>query len=1148
MTQPVKGRQLPLQSKAATRKNPAMGRLIETGRSLALLGLIVIFQSSTTAPSVPPIQALPSASIHYAPPFNETLPGPVPLTVPLGYKLTQSGSQSLIVLCVEFTNLNHSKSRSEIEDTFFNKVSQYYREASYGRVSLAGQISRWYQMNKTVGAYGRDGLNVDDPNGDGTPDSWMLIQEAIDAADSEIDFSRYSYLVLLHAGPGQETSGNTNDLWSCAYLMGVWFRTRDGVSFSKAMIVPETESQGADIVGVIAHEFGHLLGLPDLYDPYGKSDYVGKWDLMGRGTWNGNPPGSSPAHMLAWSKIRLGWISESQIAVVRSGVIVNVTLSAIELNGTTLAVKIPITDSTYYLIEHRQRIGYDLGLPDAGLLVAYIDGSSGGPGSVRIVDANPLTATLDDCLFKPGRTFSDTTNKIFVSISEMTGQGCRLLVNRIGPAPDLLVTKPEITPYPPRSGRILTFTFRITNQGTTAASSFTVSVYVDAVLIYTGTYTLEPEQSQLIPVTWNATLGKHTARCIVDPENRLADINRLNNEATYEFVVGSILSVRLPWAGGSITVNGTTYTANGTMTIEVPVLHGQQTIEVPHEHKLSAGQRWVFTRWGDGDTSNPRIYVTTDDAVLRAEYKTQYRLMIDSNKGATSGDGWYDENSTATAAATTPILMGGGKTRLVFSHWTGTQNSNSSTLQILMTRPHNLTANWIVEHYLTILSEVNFGQQGWYREGTTVQLRASSPIDQGNHTRKVFVNWSGNVTSESQEITISISGPATVAVNWRTEYELQVLSEYGTPLGQGWVSAGAQAKFSVEPIVSSEPGSRHVFVKWSGDYDGDFHEGSVVMNSPKTVRAIWKMQHLVSLRIVGLPNGTTVPIRFNSKSINGTVPFDLLEWVDAGTSLAPEAPSKVHASIDEYVFREWRDSEGRHVSLPQTITSARSYELVYLRKPKGLIDVLEATYGSDNLPELSLLKQIRDQQLPRTFAGGHWSEAFDQLCHSLAPNIPKYISENAQLKTIMAGLLYPLLRILTLAASFFTMIGPSSEFSFFAAGSIASILTGAFYLTPFCFLVVHLLMRRKSAHQWSLPKFLVIVLVIGAELAILGEITYAPITTTASVFLYFATVASLSGVMAAISIFHIVSGVRSYVKETPEFKNLNEDVSRSPIG
>jgi hypothetical protein len=118
----------------------------------------------------------------------------------------------------------------------------------------------------------------------------------------------------------------------------------------------------------------------------------------------------------------------------------------------------------------------------------------------------------------------------------------------------------------------------------------------------------------------------------------------------------------------------------------------------------------------------------------------------------------------------------------------------------------------------------------------------------------------------------------------------------------------------------------------------------------------------------------------------------------------------------------------------------------------------------------------------------------------------------------------------------------------FGAGSIASILTGAFYLTPFCLLVVHLLMRRKSAHQWSLPKFLVIVLVIGAELAILGEITYAPITTTASVFLYFATVASLSGVMAAISIFHIVRGVRSYVKETPEFKNLNEDVSRSPIG
>jgi M6 family metalloprotease-like protein len=226
-------------------------------------------------------------------------------------------------------------------------------------------------MNKTVGAYARDSpMSVDDADNDGYPDTWRLIQEAIYAADPDVDFGQYSYLAILHSGLGEETSGNSNDIWSCAYLGGIWLRTRDGVTYSKAMIVPELESQGADTVGVIAHEFGHLLGLPDLYDPYRRNDYTGRWELMSKGLWNGNPASSSPAHLLAWAKIRLGWISESQIATVPGGVIRTITINPLELNGTILAVKIPITDKTYYLLELRQRIGYDIGLPDTGLLAS----------------------------------------------------------------------------------------------------------------------------------------------------------------------------------------------------------------------------------------------------------------------------------------------------------------------------------------------------------------------------------------------------------------------------------------------------------------------------------------------------------------------------------------------------------------------------------------------------------------------------------------------------------------------------------------------------------------------------------------------------------------------------------------------------------
>ena len=1094
---------------------------------LALLTSISATFGGTAGPwlGTPSIRA--SAPNSFSPPFNETVPIPVPLTISLGYPLAPSGSQPAIVLCVEFTNVNHTKTKNEIQDVVFSRVSHYYQENSYNKISLAGDVSRWYQMNKTVGAYGRDGLSIDDPNGDGSPDSWILIQEAIDAADSEIDFSKYSYVMVLHAGSGQETSGNPNDLWSCAYLMGVWFRTRDGISFSKAMIVPETESQGADIVGVISHEFAHLLGLPDLYDPYRRTDYVGRWELMGKGLWNGNPPGSSPSHMFAWAKIRLGWISESQVTVLPSGIISNVTLNPIEQNGTTLALKIPITERTYYLAELRQRIGYDIGLPDTGLLVTYVDISIPGPGGVRIVDANPLTATLDDCLFKPGRTFTDTANKISLSISGTTGENYRIQINRVGPAPDLAIAKLEITPYPPRSGRVLALIFHIRNEGTATASSFAVHVYLDANILYTNIYTLEPGSAQLVQLTWNATFGKHTVRCIVDSARRLSEINRSNNEVTREFIVGSVLSVRLPWIGGSIKVNGTTYASNGTSEIEVPILRGEQTIEAPQEHVISYGTRRLFVRWSDGHTSNLRVLHATGDIYLSAEYKTQYRLIINSGKGTTSGNGWYDKNSTATARATSPSPTNDGKTRFMFSHWSGDQASNSTVLQLLMNQPYNVTANWIVEHYLTILSSAaTFAEQGWHKEGTEVQLRASSPIDHGNRTRRVFINWSGDMTSESEETSITMSGPRTIFVNWRTEYELQILSEHGKASGQGWIPADSTARFSIEATVDLGNGVRHVFAGWSGDYEGLSCEASVVMDVPKVITANWRKQYLVNFNVVGLPNGTSVSVGVNSQWRNGTMPYSFSEWVDAGSVIELGASSKLQAGSDQYVLQGWRSFYGQSIDPPLAVNSPTNLELVYVRKPKGLLDILVATYGVDGLPELALLTAARERYVSRSFAGKHWSNIFDEICHSLAPNLATLICENPTLRRALGVLFYPTVRILGLSASAYFAVGPGSEVAFFAAGLIASAMIGVVHFSPLFLLGLYVTRTRRRNIGRNLRKYVGIVLLISAELIIFGEITHAPITTTAGTFILLAVSACLSSAGVALMIYWIAKKIR----------------------
>jgi len=66
----------------------------------------------------------------------------------------------------------------------------------------------------------------------------------------------------------------------------------------------------APTVGVDSHEFGHLLGLPDLYDYSGNSNGVGFYSLMGAGSWGSK--GAIPVHMDAWSKYVLGFADATE--------------------------------------------------------------------------------------------------------------------------------------------------------------------------------------------------------------------------------------------------------------------------------------------------------------------------------------------------------------------------------------------------------------------------------------------------------------------------------------------------------------------------------------------------------------------------------------------------------------------------------------------------------------------------------------------------------------------------------------------------------------------------------------------------------------------------------------------------------------------
>ena len=122
--------------------------------------------------------------------------------------------------------------------------------------------------------------------------------------------------------------------------------------------------------GTISHELGHGIGLLDLYDrneANGDSKGIGWWGLMGTGGWNIQ---TSPAHMSAWSKDRLGWLTVTVVDQFGTPV----SLSSVQQSGSVVRIDDPDPSSDeYFLLANRQRVGSDEHLRQPGLLIWHID-------------------------------------------------------------------------------------------------------------------------------------------------------------------------------------------------------------------------------------------------------------------------------------------------------------------------------------------------------------------------------------------------------------------------------------------------------------------------------------------------------------------------------------------------------------------------------------------------------------------------------------------------------------------------------------------------------------------------------------------------------------------------------------------------------
>ena len=848
-------------------------------------------------------------------------------------------------------------STSTLLSEWESQVAKYYLEDSFGTVSLSVTVSGWYTLPYDKDHYGRSCNGVNSADCSGEDQSWNIAQDAAILARNNITFANYDYYVFVHSGDGQESSGVSNDIWSVTYLGGVWVNPCLDVqqncnqrTLTRFNIDPELEAGGAVPIGVYCHEFGHNLGLPDLYNTSTGKTILGPWSLMDKGLWNGNPPGSSPSHMDAWSKIQLGFISGSMIATASAGSTASYTIDATEVASSNVhAVIVPLgsgaNPAQYYIIEVRAGVGFDAAQPSTGVLLLYID-STKLIGKVEIVNSHPSVADLSEAPWSVGQTYTDTANGWSMTVNSKTGNSYQVTVNRGGaPPPPIqpqnqtyislaiasISAQPQVITLP---NTTVTITVQVSNSGTESANDVPIAVELDSQPYANLQVSVNAGATTPSTFTWLSKMGTHTFKVTIDPNHTINNTNTVNTVATFTLSTGPTLTINVPLNVSSlgnmwVMINGAKYNITSNQ-FQTSVPNGTITVMIQPAVNTSQGVRQSFTSWSDGNTSNPRQINVTSGAVLQALYSTQYLLSVNSNGGTTTPSGWYKPNSTITVTASNPSNVTANTSRFLFDSWSGDMTSNSTSLTITMSKPVNLQANWIKQYYVTIISPTGSPTgQGWYNAGTVVTVGVQSTVQYPNGTRMKFNGWNSTQLGSNPSAQITVDAPTRLLAAWRTQYLVTANSEYGAALGGGWYDAGSSAQVSVPSIITYTNLTRRVFTEWTGDYSGVSNNVTLRVDAPKTLSAQWITEYMVTLAVSGVPNSTV--LRLSLRNVTYTLPASSTyqTWVEKGTAVSPTLNQTIANGIMSYKFNGWKNATGATVQNPLPVNAPGTYIASY---------------------------------------------------------------------------------------------------------------------------------------------------------------------------------------------------------------------------
>jgi len=275
----------------------------------------------------------------------------------------------VLFLRVEFPDQPSSRPASDFRNAsrsgLVDRMVSYWDEVSSGRFAIDPILSeRVYTLPRKRADYvSRPGPMI--------RDAVALASRPAPAGEGELmAAARPDYVVVFFAGPGAESdiAKKARGLpWSNS-VEGPGFVRVGESAVDRGMIVAEDPFPPLSPFGVMCHEFGHVLGLPELYAPNKVHEGIGIWGLMGQGTWVGR--GDAPPHLSAWSKLELGWVDPIVVEETR-----HVTLPSVARSAQVVKIyaKGPHEPWEYFLIENREQTGADRRIPGQGLLIWHVD-------------------------------------------------------------------------------------------------------------------------------------------------------------------------------------------------------------------------------------------------------------------------------------------------------------------------------------------------------------------------------------------------------------------------------------------------------------------------------------------------------------------------------------------------------------------------------------------------------------------------------------------------------------------------------------------------------------------------------------------------------------------------------------------------------